>query len=78
MSSSLASHLRHCRKFYHKTFPKLTSVLVALAVSIIPHFQIGRFNRAAGPTGRFRLQLINKCVKAETSYKDSSVSPVIR
>ena len=41
-------------------------------------FQIGRFNRAAGPTGRFRLQLINKCVKAETSYKDSSVSPVIR
>merc|ERR1712045_537826 len=40
--------------------------------------QIGRWNRAAGPTGRFRLQLINKCVKAETSYKDSSVSPVIR
>ena len=45
---------------------------------IVLSFQIGRFNRCAGPTGRFRLQLINKCVKAETSYSDRAVSPVIR
>jgi hypothetical protein len=40
--------------------------------------QIGRFNKSAGPTGRFRLQLINKCVKANKGFADATVSPVIR
>lgn len=40
--------------------------------------QIGRFNRMAGPTGRFRGQLIRACQKRGASYDDASVSPVIR
>ncbi|CAM9373032.1 unnamed protein product [Chrysoparadoxa australica] len=53
--------------------------------------QIGRGNRAigllstsplffqsAGPTGRFRTQLMNKVIKNNTTYNDPSVSPVIR
>jgi hypothetical protein len=40
--------------------------------------QINRFNKIAGPTGRFRKQLINKCTKIPTTFDDMTVSPVIR
>jgi hypothetical protein len=35
--------------------------------------QISRANKSAGPTGRFRCQLINKCVTAGTSFDDVKV-----
>jgi hypothetical protein len=34
--------------------------------------------RLMGPHGRFRLQLINRCVKAGKTFDDASVSPVMR
>ena len=40
--------------------------------------QISRFNGVAGPTGRFRNQLINKVLAAGTQFDDPSISPVIR
>eukprot|EP00299_Pterocystis_sp_00344_P014971 c7457_g1_i2.p2 GENE.c7457_g1_i2~~c7457_g1_i2.p2 ORF type:complete len:123 (-),score=27.78 c7457_g1_i2:68-436(-) len=40
--------------------------------------QIERWLSGHGPKGRFRLQLINKIAKANKSFDDTSVSPVIR
>ena len=40
--------------------------------------QISRWNKSAGPSGRFRNQLIGKCSREGRSYDDSRVSPVIR
>lgn len=40
--------------------------------------QIKRWLALAGPNGRFRKMLINKIKKAETSYDDYKISPVIR
>jgi len=40
--------------------------------------QIKRWLAFAGPTGRFRVRLINMCKKARKKYNDYSVSPVIR
>mmetsp|Transcript_25381 Transcript_25381/g.31218 ORF Transcript_25381/g.31218 Transcript_25381/m.31218 type:complete len:374 (-) Transcript_25381:192-1313(-) len=40
--------------------------------------QISRWAKSAGPTGRFRSQLCNKCIRADTNSDDSNVSPVIR
>jgi len=40
--------------------------------------QISRFNKSAGPTGRFRTQLANKCLAAGTHALDANISPVIR
>eukprot|EP00923_Selenidium_pygospionis_P037170 GHVN01065126.1.p1 GENE.GHVN01065126.1~~GHVN01065126.1.p1 ORF type:complete len:459 (+),score=135.27 GHVN01065126.1:1672-3048(+) len=40
--------------------------------------QISRWMKGAGPRGRFRAQLLNKCIAADTSFDDVRVSPVIR
>lgn len=40
--------------------------------------QIGRWLKCAGPKGRFRSQLCNKILAANTSPDDASISPVIR
>lgn len=40
--------------------------------------QIARWLAFAGPNGRFRLRLINMCIKAKKRFNDESVSPVIR
>jgi len=40
--------------------------------------QIKRWERFAGPNGRFRKRLINMCKKQNKKYNDYSVSPVIR
>ncbi len=40
--------------------------------------QIGRWLHFAGPKGRFRLRLIHLCKSQKKSYKDFSVSPVVR
>jgi len=40
--------------------------------------QISRWKSGHGPTGRFRVQLLNKIVAAGTSVDDASISPVIR
>lgn len=40
--------------------------------------QIKRWLNLAGPKGRFRKSLINKIKKANTTYDDESISPVIR
>eukprot|EP00611_Tribonema_gayanum_P027189 TRINITY_DN663_c0_g1_i5.p1 TRINITY_DN663_c0_g1~~TRINITY_DN663_c0_g1_i5.p1 ORF type:complete len:261 (-),score=62.59 TRINITY_DN663_c0_g1_i5:506-1288(-) len=40
--------------------------------------QLGRAARCFGPTGRWRIQLMNKVGRAGTSYDDKSISPVIR
>merc|ERR1719223_2394399 len=40
--------------------------------------QISRWAKSAGPKGRFRSQLCNKILKANTSHSDTKISPVIR
>ena len=40
--------------------------------------QIARFLGVMGPTGRFRTQLMNKCLAARAAHDDAKVSPVIR
>lgn len=40
--------------------------------------QIGRWSKSAGPRGRFRSQLLNKCLAAGKGAGDVSISPVIR
>mmetsp|Transcript_5964 Transcript_5964/g.12600 ORF Transcript_5964/g.12600 Transcript_5964/m.12600 type:complete len:304 (-) Transcript_5964:1116-2027(-) len=40
--------------------------------------QIGRANQVMGPTGRFRIQLMNKVIRAGARFDDDSISPVIR
>lgn len=40
--------------------------------------QIGRWKKVAGLTGRWRSNLIAKCVRAGKSWNDTSVSPVVR
>jgi len=40
--------------------------------------QIARWAASAGPKGRFRNQLLNKCLSFKTEVTDATVSPVIR
>lgn len=40
--------------------------------------QLDRAHRSFSPTGRWRLNLFNKIIKANAEYDDPSVSPVIR
>ena len=40
--------------------------------------QISRWLKSAGPKGRFRSQLCNKILAAQTTHDDNSISPVIR
>ena len=40
--------------------------------------QIGRWLRCAGDTGRWRGNLISKCVKSGCGYDNMGVSPVVR
>ncbi|XP_076445586.1 uncharacterized protein LOC143283287 [Babylonia areolata] len=40
--------------------------------------QIGRWLRCAGTTGRWRNNLISKCVKSGASYNNHAISPVVR
>lgn len=40
--------------------------------------QVSRWLKSAGPKGRFRSQLCNKILAANTSHDDRSISPVIR
>jgi len=40
--------------------------------------QISRWCKSAGPKGRFRSQLCNKILKANTSFDNRAISPVIR
>lgn len=40
--------------------------------------QISRAQQVMGPTGRFRTQLMNKVIKAKTTFNDRGISPVIR
>jgi len=40
--------------------------------------QIGRWARSAGPKGRFRSQLCNKCISSNAKADDVRISPVIR
>lgn len=40
--------------------------------------QISRWSKSVGPKGRFRSQLCNKCIVANTHAGDISISPVIR
>jgi hypothetical protein len=40
--------------------------------------QISRWLKSAGPKGRFRSQLCNKILAAQTSFDNPSISPVIR
>ncbi|KAK7107984.1 uncharacterized protein [Littorina saxatilis] len=40
--------------------------------------QIGRWLRCAGPTGRWRNNLISKCVKSSSSFDKHTISPVVR
>ena len=40
--------------------------------------QISRWKALAGETGRFRNRLIGMCYKANTSFDDENISPVIR
>jgi len=40
--------------------------------------QISRWLKSAGPKGRFRSQLCNKCLAANTTAGDRKISPVIR
>ena len=40
--------------------------------------QISRWEKLAGPNGRFRRRLMNEIIKKKTSFDDISVSPVIR
>eukprot|EP00980_Cylindrotheca_fusiformis_P009093 scaffold1966_cov109-Cylindrotheca_fusiformis.AAC.2 len=40
--------------------------------------QISRWLKSAGPKGRFRSQLCNKILSADSSHDDKSISPVIR
>ena len=40
--------------------------------------QISRWSKCAGEKGRFRSQLSNKCLAADTDASDAKISPVIR
>ncbi|KAL8586620.1 hypothetical protein ACOMHN_040128 [Nucella lapillus] len=40
--------------------------------------QVGRWLRCAGPSGRWRNNLISKCVKSGATYDSHSISPVVR
>jgi hypothetical protein len=40
--------------------------------------QIGRWMGVCGPKGRFRSQLCNKIMAANTKFNDTKISPVIR
>jgi hypothetical protein len=40
--------------------------------------QIKRWEKLAGPRGRFRRRLMNEIIKRDTTFNDFSVSPVIR
>merc|ERR1711907_72994 len=40
--------------------------------------QVGRWNKSAGLTGRFRGQLSNKVLAANTTHDNAAISPVIR
>lgn len=40
--------------------------------------QIGRWVACAGPKGRWKRNLLAKCVKAGSSFDDESISPVVR
>eukprot|EP00052_Salpingoeca_macrocollata_P008665 m.68394 g.68394 ORF g.68394 m.68394 type:complete len:166 (+) comp16706_c0_seq1:211-708(+) len=40
--------------------------------------QIGRGNRVMSPTGRWRVQLYNKIMRAGSTFDDLSISPTIR
>ena len=40
--------------------------------------QIGRWLRCAGRTGRWRNNLISKCVKSNASFDNHTISPVVR
>ena len=40
--------------------------------------QIGRWLRCAGPTGRWRNNLISKCVRSNASFDNHAISPVVR
>ena len=40
--------------------------------------QIGRWLRCAGTTGRWRNNLISKCVRSGCGYDNHGVSPVVR
>lgn len=40
--------------------------------------QIGRWLRCAGPTGRWKNNLISKCVRSGCGYDNYAVSPVVR
>mmetsp|Transcript_40067 Transcript_40067/g.125426 ORF Transcript_40067/g.125426 Transcript_40067/m.125426 type:complete len:107 (-) Transcript_40067:940-1260(-) len=40
--------------------------------------QISRALKCMGPTGRFRIQLMNKVIRGNTTFDDRRISPVIR
>lgn len=40
--------------------------------------QIDRWAKGHGPKGRWRSQLMNKIIKANTTYDDTNISPVVR
>lgn len=40
--------------------------------------QISRFLGVMGPSGRFRTQLMNKCLAARAAANDPAISPVVR
>lgn len=40
--------------------------------------QISRWAKAAGPRGRWKQNLVGKCLAAGKAYADASVSPVVR
>ena len=40
--------------------------------------QIDRWNKLAGPNGRFRRRLMNLCIQKNKKYNDVTISPVIR
>ena len=40
--------------------------------------QIGRWLRCAGTTGRWRNNLISKCVRSSSSFDNHTISPVVR
>ncbi|XP_061192155.1 uncharacterized protein LOC133200357 isoform X2 [Saccostrea echinata] len=40
--------------------------------------QVGRWLRCAGPTGRWKNNLISKCYRSGARYNDPNISPVVR
>lgn len=40
--------------------------------------QVGRWLRCAGPTGRWKNNLIMKCYRGGAQYNDPNISPVVR